>query len=126
MFGLFRPWSSRRLTDDEWKIYTPYFPYFVLEQARIVDGYVPFWLHPNMCALVLGRYIYFRPGSYQANTLGGIELLGHELTHVEQFLNGMRIRHYLWSCRKGYRRSKYEELAYAKGYLIVSHYQCKN
>ena len=52
------------------------------------------------------------------NTLRGVELLGHELTHVEQFLQGMNILRYLWECRRGYVKNRYEMAAYAKGAMI--------
>jgi len=73
-----------------------------------------------MCAVVLGSTIYIRAGHYELNTKLGVELLGHELTHVSQYLHGMTIWKYLWSCRKGYAKSAYEIEAYAKGRLIAS------
>ena len=104
----------------------PYFAHIVLERARIVDGSVggrvPFWLRRDMCAVVLGNTIYFRAGYYQPNTKHGAVLLGHELTHVSQYLHGMTILKYLWSCRKGYTKSTYEIEAYAKGRMIGEHY----
>ena len=98
----------------------------VLKKARIIDasfsGNVPFWLRRNMCAVVLGYRIYFRQGAYRPNTRQGAALLGHELTHVSQFLHGMNVFKYLWSCRKGYMQSPYEIEAYAKGALIAKYY----
>ena len=93
--------QGRPLSLAEYAIYQPYFSHDVLARARIIDGYVPFWLRSSMCAVVLNHSIYFRPGYYQRNTLRGVELLGHELTHVEQFLQGMNILRYLWECRRG-------------------------
>lgn len=104
----------------------PYFAHIVLERTRIVDGSVggkvPFWLRRDMCAVVLGHRIYFRAGAYQPNTKQGLELLAHKLTHVSQFLHGMTVFKYLWSCRKGYMQSPYEIEAYAKGYLISTYF----
>ncbi len=110
---------GRPLNVSERLIYQPYFSNLVMEQARIVEGYVPFWLKRDMCAVVLGRRIYMRAGAYQANTLRGVELLGHELTHVSQFLHGMTILSYLWSCRYGYHQSPFEIEAYANGARIA-------
>ena len=117
---------GRPLTQQELHIFKPYFAKIVLEKARIIDGSfggkVPFWLRRDMCAVVLGHRIYFRAGYYQPNTKRGAELLGHELTHVSQYLHGMTIFKYVWSCRKGYFKSVYEIEAYAKGWLIGVHY----
>lgn len=119
--------KSRPLTVQECAIFKPFFAKIVLERARVVDGSfggrVPFWLRRDMCAVVLGARIYFRPDAYQPNTKRSIELLGHELTHVSQFLHGMTLWRYIWSCRYGYRNSQYEQEAYAKGQLIANNYQ---
>ena len=72
-----------------------------------------------MNAVVLGRHIHFRTGTYKAGTLRGITLLAHELTHVEQFLNGMTMLRYLWQSRRGYHRNRYEVEARAKGALVA-------
>ena len=115
--------EGRPLTAQERDIFKPYFANIVLERACIIDGRVPFWLRRDMCAVVLGERVYFRAGAYQPNTKRGAELLGHELTHVSQFLHGMTLWHYVWSCRRGYRNSVYELEAYAKGHLIALYYQ---
>lgn len=112
--------EGRPLTLQERNIFKPYFAKTVLERARIIDGRVPFWLRGNMCAVVLGEHIYFRQGVYRPNTKHGVELLGHELTHVSQFLHGMTLWRYVWSCRHGYRNSVFEQEAYAKGRLIAN------
>ena len=114
--------QGRPLTLQECNIFKPYFAQIVIEQARIIDGKVPFWLRRDMCAVVLGEVIYFRTGAYQPNTKRGADLLGHELTHVSQFLHGMSLFHYLWSCRKGYMQSLYEIEAYTKGHLIAKNF----
>lgn len=115
--------QTRPLTLEEKRIFKPYFARCVIEHARIIDGYVPFWLRRDMCAVVLGHCIYLRSGAYQANTKAGVELLGHELMHVSQFLHGMTWLKYSWSCRYGYRKSQYEIDAYAKGRLIAANFQ---
>jgi hypothetical protein len=115
--------QGRALTQQELQLFKPYFAQIVLQKARIIDGRVPFWLRRDMCAVVLGHRIYFRAGYYQPNTKRGAELLGHELTHVSQYLHGMTIVKYLWSCRFGYFKSGYEIEAYAKGKLIANSYE---
>lgn len=111
--------QGRPLTASERDTFKPYFPRVVIDQARIIDGAVPIWLSRHMCAVVLQHRIYFRAGVYQPNTKRGVELLGHELVHVSQFLHGMTLLKYLWSCRRGYRHSVYEIVAYAKGAMIA-------
>lgn len=115
--------EERLLSAEEKQTFKPYFAANVIAQARIIDGRVPFWLHKKMCAVVLRHRIYFRPGVYSSNTKCGIELLGHELMHVSQFLHGMNCLSYCWSCRLGYRKSRYEIDAYAKGKLIAANFQ---
>jgi Domain of unknown function (DUF4157) len=118
--------QGRPLTVQERAFLKPYFAHIVLEKARVIDGNVggrvPFWLRKDMCAVVLGCRIYFRHGAYVPNTKQGMALLGHELTHVSQFLHGMTIFDYVWSCRKGYLQSQYELEAYAKGALIAKYF----
>lgn len=105
----------RSLSQSERHQFTPFFEKNTLDQARIIDGTVPFWLRKRMCAVVIGSRIYFRSGVYQENTPKGVTLLAHELTHVEQFLTGMTIIKYLWASRKGYENNPYELEAYKKG-----------
>jgi Domain of unknown function (DUF4157) len=115
---------GRPLTQQELAFYKPYFNQYVLQSARVIDGSfggkVPFWLRKEMSAVVLGRRIYLRAGVYQPNTVRGISLLGHELTHVAQFCYGMTVFKYLWSCRHGYMQSPYEVQAYAMGARIAA------
>ena len=114
--------QGRPLSIQERDLFKPYFASIVIERVRIVEGKVPFWLSEKMCAVVLGRRIFFRAGAYQPNTKQGVGLLGHELTHVSQFLHGMTILSYVWSCRNGYMQSPYEIEAYAKGHLIAKNF----
>ena len=106
---------GRPLSVAERQRYQPYFQLHTLQKVRLIEGRTPFWLRKNMCAVVLGHRIYFRAGAYLFNTPQGIELLAHELTHVEQYLSGMTIFKYLWAARHGYRQNLYEVEAYAKG-----------
>lgn len=115
--------QGRPLTLAEKQTFRPYFAANVIEQARIIDGHVPFWLRKQMVAVVINYRIYLRSGAYHAGTKEGVALLGHELMHVSQFLHGMSWLTYLWSCRYGYRQSHYEVAAYAKGNIIAANYQ---
>lgn len=111
---------SRSLHPVEKRTYQPFFQARTLENVRIIEGHVPFWLLKGMCAVVLGRSIYFRAGVYLPDTYRGIELLAHELTHVEQYLSGMTIVKYLWASRRGYKNNPYEIEAYAKGAYVCA------
>jgi hypothetical protein len=115
--------QGRSLTLEEKRIFKPYFASNVIDQSIIVEGDVPFWLRSDMCAVVLGHRIYLRSGAYQPYTKAGVSLLGHELMHVSQFLHGMNLLKYCWSCRNGYSKSQYEIDAYAKGRLIAANFQ---
>ena len=119
---------GRPLSTLEKQRYQAYFSAQLLNQVRVVEegvkqpngrlGKVPFWLFKQMHGVVLGHVIYFRKGAYQVETPTGIELLAHELTHVQQFFSGMTIAKYLWQSRKGYRNNPYEQEAYANGARI--------
>lgn len=114
---------ERLLTHEEQCFYQPYFQQRTLDVVRIIEGHVPFWLGKKMCAVVLGHRIYIRaeldqPRSYRKDTLQGVELMAHELTHVEQYLSGMTVFKYIWASRNGYRKNPYEIEAYAKGAKI--------
>lgn len=111
--------QGRPLTAQEHVQLKSYLSPQVLQLVRIVDGKVPFWLRRDMCAVVLGETIYFRAGHYQTHTPQGACLLGHELTHVAQYLHGMTLFKYIWSCRNGYMQSPYEVQAYAIGARIA-------
>lgn len=106
---------GRPLSQAERLLYQPYFQQRTLHEVRLVEGRTPFWLHKSMCAIVLGHRIYFRDSACQINSQHGIELLAHELTHVEQYLSGMTIFKYLCASRRGYQLNPYEVEAYAKG-----------
>lgn len=108
----FKSKPERSLTVQERLIYEHYFSQQVLDVTRIIDGYTPFWLLKKMSGVVLGHRIYFRKNAYQPNTLNGIELLGHELTHVAQYMQGMNLLKYIWASRYGYRKNPYEIEAY--------------
>src|SRR5687768_17163994 len=115
--------AGRPLTVTEHTYCQPYFKAETLDKARIINGYVPFWLSKRMRAVVLGHKIYMRKGAYLLAPQPSVDdlcLLAHELTHVEQYLSGMTIIKYLWASRHGYRQNPYELEAYAKGYYIAS------
>ena len=110
--------DGRPLTATEQARYAAHFEPDVLDAARVIDGRVPFWLRPDMRGVTLGPRIYLRPGAYDPDSVGGVELLGHELVHVRQYRDGMTVWRYLWASRRGYRRNPYEVEAFALGARI--------
>jgi len=114
-----KPVRGRRLTLAERRRYAAYFATEVLDAARVFDGRVPFWLRPDMDGVTLGACIHLRAGAYDPDSIDGIQLLGHELAHVRQYLEaGMTVLRYLWASRRGYRRNPYEVEAYSLGARI--------
>jgi len=109
---------GRPLNTKERTYLAPYFKAQTLETARIFEDSVPFWLRRKMCGVVIGARIYFRKGFYNFHTFSGVELLAHELTHVEQYLSGMNVLKYCWASRYGYKKNPYEIEAYAKANAI--------
>jgi Domain of unknown function (DUF4157) len=80
----------------------------MLDRVRIIEGRVPFWLRPDMQGVTLGDRIYLRAGAGDSCTPAGLELLAHEIAHVQQFARGMTVARYLWASRRGYWRNPYE------------------
>jgi hypothetical protein len=101
----------RPLTGSERRVLGRYFAQIDLDNARLHDGVVPWYLPKRFCAIARGNHIYFRPGVYQAGTAEGLALLGHEMMHVCQYRAGMTAVSYLRSALKGYMNSPFEKAA---------------
>ena len=117
--------GERVLTEAERTIFEPHFPAEILDSAIIIDGRVPWWLRREMIAVTRRNKIYFREGAYEPGTAGGVELLGHELRHAEQYAEGMNVLRYGWAARRGHAENKYEEDANRKGTEIRKDF-CSN
>ena len=114
---------ERTLDDDELSLLSPYFQSSTLNAARIIEESVPFWLRKNMCAVVLNNRVYLRikfdkPIIDSVSFATNIELLAHELTHVEQYLSGMTIFKYLLASHHRYWKNPYEVEAYTKAAFV--------
>lgn len=107
------PHTHRRLNAHEMSLLIPYIARVDLESAVLHTDGVPWYLPNQFCAIVRGNRVYFRPGAYEQNSAAGLALLGHELTHVTQYRNGMTAAGYLCSLVFGYMNSRYEKEAYA-------------
>lgn len=113
---------GRPLTADERTLYAQHFPEDLLSTVQVYDGKVPWWLRSDMDGITLGNKVYFRAGIYVPDTAPGVEILGHEIKHVQQYANGMSYADYIWNSRGGYANNPYEIEAYAKGAAIRSSY----
>lgn len=102
---------GRRLNLTETAALAPYFCVELLNSVILHEGRVPWWLLRRFAAVTLRTHIYTRAGAYQPDTVDGLELLAHEITHVQQFANGMTYLKYLWSSIRGYANSVYEREA---------------
>ena len=111
---------GRSLTADERTLYGQFFPGAVLDTVQVYEGKVPWWMRSDMDGITLGNKVYFRDGVYVPDTAPGVEILGHEITHVQQYANGMSYAGYIWASRNGYANNPYEVEAYAKGAAIRS------
>jgi hypothetical protein len=110
--------KGRSLTADERAAYKGEIPDEALDAARIHEGHTPWWLRKDMAAVTLHDDIYFRSGEYVPGTAGGVELLGHELTHVVQYQHGLTVLKYMFASMHGYSANHYEVEAYSAGAQI--------
>ena len=62
----------------------PFFPGENLFNISMNHG-IPWWSAGSPDAVTFGNSIYFGAGQYSPGTVGGLALIGHEITHVAQF-----------------------------------------
>lgn len=62
----------------------PYFPELDLSDIRIHTG-IPWYVAMAADAYTDCHNIYFAPGKYDTETVSGIALIGHEVTHCWQY-----------------------------------------
>lgn len=103
----------RALNADEIRMLRPYIPQVDLQNARLHERRVPWYLCSRFAGITRGNHIYFREHAYVPQTARGLALLGHELTHVGQYRCGMTAATYLICGLFGYRRNIYEKAAFA-------------
>ena len=78
------PSKAVSLPDHVKVILAPYFPDFDLDQIRVFEG-IPFYVVMDATAYTDGNNIFFKPDAYDADSIEGIALIGHEVTHSVQF-----------------------------------------
>lgn len=88
--------KAQLLPDHVKEILAPYFPNFDLEQIRVYEG-IPFYVTMDASAFTNGNNLFFKPGAYDPDSVEGIALIGHEVTHSVQFQ-----RHGKWRFRASY------------------------
>ncbi len=76
--------NARPLPEHIRQILAPYFPEYNLAEIQIFDG-IPFYVTMDAVAFTDGNKLYFKPGCFDPNSIEGIALIGHEITHSVQF-----------------------------------------
>lgn len=66
------------------ELLAPYFPTLDLAQIRVHEG-IPWYVTMDATAYTDGNNIFFKPGAFDPDSLAGIALIGHEVTHSVQF-----------------------------------------
>jgi|SRR5262245_14974510 len=62
----------------------PFFPEFELDRVRVFEG-IPFYILGNPIGYADRFRIYFEQGAYRTDTVEGVSLLAHEITHCRQY-----------------------------------------
>ena len=97
------------------QILAPYFPDFDLDRVRVFEG-IPFYVTMDAAAYTDGNNLFFKPGFYDPDSIEGIALIGHEITHSVQFQN-----HGKWKFRASY-LSKWSKQYKAHRSLNLAYY----
>src|SRR5215208_947054 len=66
------------------KILAPYFPEIDLEDICICEP-IPWYVPMKAMAYTNRNHIYFAPGCYDPDSLEGIAIIAHELSHCAQY-----------------------------------------
>jgi hypothetical protein len=100
------------------QIIQPYFPGFDLEQIRIHSG-IPWYVLMDAVAYTDRHRIYFKPGSYDEESIVGLALIAHEVTHCWQYhqLGAWRFR---WRYIKDWWSHFLRSQSLTKAYFNVS------
>ena len=88
--------KAQPLPDHVKAILAPYFPAFELGQIRVFEG-IPFYVTMEATAYTDGNHIFFKLGAFDPDSIAGIALIGHEVTHSVQFQ-----KHGKWRFRASY------------------------
>ncbi|MBO0722056.1 MAG: DUF4157 domain-containing protein [Blastocatellia bacterium] len=75
-----------RLPEKAVRVLAPFFPGFDLARICIYEN-IPWYISGDPQGYADRYNIYFRPGAYQADSIEGLALLAHEITHCRQYRN---------------------------------------
>ena len=75
--------KAESLPEHVKQILAPYFPDFDLDQIRVFEG-IPFYVTMDATAFTDGNNIFFKLGAFDPDSIEGIALIGHEVTHSVQ------------------------------------------
>jgi len=84
------------LPEEVLALLAPFFPGFDLSRVRIHEG-IPRYVIGDPIGYADRYNIYFAPGAYRVDTVGGLALIAHEIAHCLQYKN-----HGVWSFRARY------------------------
>jgi hypothetical protein len=85
---MFKRTSPVPLPDNLQTVLTPCFPDHDLSQVVIhqsIPWYVRKFARITPVAYTSGNNIHFAPGRYDPNSLNGITIIAHEITHTQQY-----------------------------------------
>jgi Domain of unknown function (DUF4157) len=94
--------GPEELPEEVIALLAPLFPGFDVARIRVYEG-IPFYVLGKPIGYADRYRIYFAPGAYRVDTIEGVALLAHEITHCRQYRAlgtwGFRAR-YIWAyCR---------------------------
>ena len=96
------------LPEQAIRLLQPFFPRLNLRRVHVDDS-SPYsqWLIGQAGAggLTVGNHIYFARGAYEPATVDGLALIGHELTHVQQYQDRGRAG-FFWRYGTDYLRNR--------------------
>jgi len=110
-------------------------PHFVRFLEYDIVTTLPRWAQLLMrlnraVALTIGHTIYVEPAHYDPDSISGLALLAHELTHVRQWARDgwwhFAVRYGLEYLRRGYYGVSYERQAYAVQHAARRMMEAKN
>lgn len=108
----------------------PYFPELDLDEICIRKG-IPWYVPMKADAYTNRNFIYFARGQYNTESVAGLALIAHELTHCAQYKRHGTWRFrimYAWrwlvelfrhlSLTEAYLRNRFEAAARAREYIV--------
>ena len=72
------------LPEEVVELLSPFFPGFDLTRVRVCEG-IPFYVLGKPIGYADRNRIYFERNAYRVDTIEGLALLAHEITHCRQY-----------------------------------------